>query len=97
MQREYSKQRLDYEASVVKLCNLAQAVMLRHGRTDRVTLDDGHTEMLANSADHKLRIPTLKGNVDVTIYAHWFRDPGGNRHAIEAAVEGAFSFDGNRG
>ena len=60
--------------------NSPQGVARRHNRRDAIALDGGRMEMLADSADHALRIPTGPANVDVVIPAHWFLDPDRYRH-----------------
>jgi hypothetical protein len=85
-----TKQQLTYQNHVVQLIQIAQGVGRRHNRLDAVTLDGGRMEMVADDANHILRIPTGPVSVDVVIQAHWFFDPDRYRHAIEAAVESAF-------
>jgi hypothetical protein len=85
-----TKQQLSYQRHAVQLVELAHGVARRHNRHDVVTLDGGRMEMLADSADHTLRIPTGPANVDVVIRAHWFLDPDRYRHAIEGVIESAF-------
>ena len=78
-----TRQQLSYQRRGVQLVQLAQGVARRHNRRDAIALDGGRMEMLADSADHALRIPTGPANVDVVIPAHWFLDPDRYRHAIE--------------
>ncbi len=85
-----TKQQLSYQRHAVQLVELAQGVARRHNRRNAVTLDGGRMEMLSDSADHTLRIPTGTANVDVVIPAHWFLDPDRYRHAIETVIESAF-------
>jgi hypothetical protein len=85
-----TKQQLDYQHHVVQLIQIAQGVAHRRNRHDAVTLDGGRMEMLPDSIDHVLRIPTGPVSVDVVIAANWFLDPDRYRHDIEAAVESAF-------
>ena len=85
-----TKQQLSYRRHAVQLVELAHGVARRHNRHDVVTLDGGRMEMLADSADHTLRIPTGPASVDVVIQAHWFFDPVRYRHAIETVIESAF-------
>lgn len=88
MQATY--QQLSYQQHVVQVRNFAHGIMRRHNRHDAVTLDGGRIEMLADSGDHTLRIPTGPVHVDMVIAANWFLDPDRYRHDIEAAVESAF-------
>jgi hypothetical protein len=69
---------------------IAAGVIRRHDRLDEVTLDRERIDMLPDTAEHKLWITTGRTNVEVTIRAHWFRDPLGYKRAIEEAVEAAF-------
>jgi hypothetical protein len=85
-----TKQQLSYQRHAVQLVELAHGVARRHNRHDIVTLDGGRMAMLADSADHTLRIPTGPGIVDVVIRAHWFLDPDRYRHAIKTVIESAF-------
>jgi len=50
--------------------------------------DGGTPNML--DGDHVLMIRS-RGDVNVTILAHWFHDPTGYRYAIEAAIESALA------
>jgi hypothetical protein len=86
----FTKDQISYRQRVEQVCAIAHDVMRRHNRFDRVTLDGG-MGMLPDSADHTLLIPTGLANVEVAIFAHWFRDPPAYHHAISAAVEAAFA------
>ena len=56
-----------YQRRGVQLVQLAQGVARRHNRRDAIALDGGCMEMLADSADHALRIQMGPANVDVVI------------------------------
>jgi hypothetical protein len=86
-----TEKQIAYQNCVIQLCRIAQAVVSKHNRLDRVTLDYGALAMLPDSADHKLQIPTGPANADVSIAAPWFCDPAFYRLEIEAAVEAAFA------
>jgi len=85
-----TRQQLSYQRHAVQVVELAQGVARRHNRRDAVTLDGGRMEMLADSAEHTLRIRTDAANVDVVLPARWFPDPDRYRHAIETVIESAF-------
>ena len=78
-----TQQRLAYQRRAVQLVERAHRVARRHNRHDMIPLDGGRLEMLADSADHTLRIPTGLAVVAVVIPANWFLDPDRYRHAIE--------------
>ena len=91
MPRPPIPQQLSYQDHVVQIDRVVHDALRRHDRIGSTHWDGGTMSMLADSADHTILVRSGPTDVTVSIPAHWFRDPGASRHAINAAVEEALT------
>jgi hypothetical protein len=88
MFRQPTAPQLSYLAHQAQIQSYAHEALHRLGRIGYMHWDGGTPNML--DGDHVLMIRS-RGDVNVTILAHWFHDPTGYRYAIEAAIESALA------
>jgi hypothetical protein len=91
MLRQPTAPQLSYQSHVLQINGYVYAALRDRDQIGSIHWDGGSTDMLDDSADHVLMIRTGPADVNVTIAAHWFRDPTGYQHAIATAIETALA------
>lgn len=91
MLRQPTAPQLSYQSHVLQINRYVYASLRDCDQIGLIHWDGGSTGMLDDSADHVLVIRGGPADVNVTIAAHWFRDPTGYQHATVAAIETALA------